>query len=300
VLAEDWAARPPDVVYCHGWAYGLGAQLAAKRHPLPTVQALPGLRRRGAVGRLETLLVRSATRVTVACDEDLDAVVTMNRGRTGAGVLPAGVDCDDVAMVDIAGSRGRGARRIVAVAQDFSPEQGLPQVVQALSAVPGAELTLATPAGADDPRLAAALELAHRVDLGARVAVHRIADRGDLCALLRGADVAVFPAHRDPVGSMVLHAMACGVAVIAAAAGAPRDIVVDDVTGMLVRPGDAGRLSRALRTVLAQSALRHGMGLAARSRVRSRYGWDRIAIDAELVLTAAAGAAPVAAAATAH
>ncbi len=63
--------------------------------------------------------------------------------------------------------------------------------------------------------------------------------------------------------------------------------MISDVTGLLVPPGNPEALGRALRSVLGQTVLRQGMGLAGRSRARSRYSWDRIATDAEGIYEAA-------------
>lgn len=62
-----------------------------------------------------------------------------------------------------------------------------------------------------------------------------------------------------------------------------RDAVIVEVTGLLVSPGRLDALARALRSLLGQMVLRQRMGLAEHSRAPSRYCWDRIATDAEVV-----------------
>jgi glycosyltransferase involved in cell wall biosynthesis len=59
--------------------------------------------------------------------------------------------------------------------------------------------------------------------------------------------------------------------VVASAAGGPREIVLDGVTGLLAPPGDAPALAAALRRLLADTAQRETMGLAARRRAEAEY-----------------------------
>ncbi|TAK70026.1 MAG: glycosyltransferase [Actinomycetota bacterium] len=76
--------------------------------------------------------------------------------------------------------------------------------------------------------------------------------------------------------AIALHAMACGAPVVAVAAGALDDVVVDGVTGRTIREGDLAGLTRALRE-LSNDVLREAMGAAARDRARASYGWERLA-----------------------
>ena len=127
-----------------------------------------------------------------------------------------------------------------------------------------------------------------RAGVSARVRVSTAVAESELSVLLRAGDVVVCPSAYDPHASLALRAMASGAAVVAVEAGGSRDAIVADVTGLLVPPDNAEALVGALRSVLRQTVLRQGMGLAGRARVRSRYCWDRIATDAEVIYQTAA------------
>jgi starch synthase len=85
--------------------------------------------------------------------------------------------------------------------------------------------------------------------------------------------------------------MACGTAVVATAVGGIPEVVVDGVTGTLVRyeqlpdgtgePADAGALARDLATaiteLLADPARADRMGAAGRERVVTSFSWRAIA-----------------------
>ena len=124
--------------------------------------------------------------------------------------------------------------------------------------------------------------MAEKLGLGDRCRLAAVENDGELDAVLQSADVVVCPASYDAYGTVALQAMASGTAVVAAATGGMRDAVIPDVTGVLVPPANVDALRRALKSILGQPVLREGMGLAGRSRARSRYSWDRIAVDAEV------------------
>lgn len=98
-------------------------------------------------------------------------------------------------------------------------------------------------------------------------------------ALLRSADVVACIAWYEPFGLVALEAMACGVPVVASAAGGMLDTVVDDVTGRLIPPKKLAEIAAAINPLLRDSFLRQSLGLAGRDRVCARYSWDRVAED---------------------
>jgi glycosyltransferase involved in cell wall biosynthesis len=73
----------------------------------------------------------------------------------------------------------------------------------------------------------------------------------------------------DPCPTAVLEAMAAGRALVTTPSGGIADMVMDMESGLLVPPGDAGRLAGALRLLLGDAALRRRLGEEARRRARS-------------------------------
>jgi glycosyltransferase involved in cell wall biosynthesis len=88
------------------------------------------------------------------------------------------------------------------------------------------------------------------------------------------ASVVVCPSHREGYGVVAREAMAYGRPVVASAVGGLLDAVEDEVTGLLVPPGDAGALRAALERLLEDEALRLRLGEAARARARARWSWE--------------------------
>lgn len=81
-------------------------------------------------------------------------------------------------------------------------------------------------------------------------------------------DIAAVPSLSEAFGLVALEALACGVPVIASAVGGLREIVTDGQCGLLVPPGDAAALARALRTLLTDEPLRARLSASARLRAQ--------------------------------
>src|SRR5260370_1422739 len=73
------------------------------------------------------------------------------------------------------------------------------------------------------------------------------------------------------------EAMACGPPVVASEDAAPGDAIIHGNTGFLVPTAEPADLARRIRQLLVSPMLLDGYGIAAASRVRSRYSWERIA-----------------------
>jgi glycosyltransferase involved in cell wall biosynthesis len=296
-LAARWASDRPDVVNAESWIYGVATQLAADRHDIPSVQSLSQLsgavqRRQGrhigpvARARFERLLARSATRVTAACTEDVLELAKLGCPRSRASVLPEAVDVDEFAHVGPTAPKG-DQQRIVATARDLLPHKGLDDLIRAMPRVPSAELVIAGGPRRDqlgfDPGARRLRRLAADVGIGSRLHLTGWIPPDRLPPLLRSADAFACPSWYEPFGLPVLEAMACGVPVVASDAGGMLDTVIHEVTGMLVPAKNPRMLATTLAEVLQVDVLRNGMGSAGRTRAVSRYGWDRIAVEAEVI-----------------
>jgi len=93
--------------------------------------------------------------------------------------------------------------------------------------------------------------------------------------ILRGSDVFLLPSATESFGLAALEAMACGVPVVASAAGGIPEVVQDGKTGFLAPVGDvAGMAERALR-ILKDPAEQERMRRAAAARALE-FSADRV------------------------
>jgi glycosyltransferase involved in cell wall biosynthesis len=94
----------------------------------------------------------------------------------------------------------------------------------------------------------------------------------DAREMLTSFDISILPSTSpEPFGIVILEAMSAGVAVIASAHGGPLEMVVDGVTGLLVRPGDSRALAAGIERLLGDPPLRRQMGEAGRQRMLQHF-----------------------------
>jgi glycosyltransferase involved in cell wall biosynthesis len=130
--------------------------------------------------------------------------------------------------------------------------------------------------GAADPNqksraYASGLEaLAREAGLAGRVVF--AGHRADVPALFAAADVAVHSATKpEPFGRVIIEAMAAGTAVVAAEDGGVAEIVAPETDGVLVPPGDAEALARALLGLAGDDARRRRLAAAGKARVERHF-----------------------------
>jgi glycosyltransferase involved in cell wall biosynthesis len=115
--------------------------------------------------------------------------------------------------------------------------------------------------------------LAGSLALGDRLRL--VGFRDDLETVLGAADAVVVPSTQpDPLPNAALEAAAAGCCVVAADHGGLPEIVHDGRTGVLVPPGDAGALARALAALAGDPATAVRLGSAAAYDVRGRFSAD--------------------------
>lgn len=103
--------------------------------------------------------------------------------------------------------------------------------------------------------------------LGLQGRVELTGFRSDIAAELAQLDILVHASLvPEPFGQVVVEGMSAGLAVVAADAGGPAELVTDGVDGLLFPPGDAPALAAALRRLGADGALRRALGARARQR----------------------------------
>lgn len=98
-------------------------------------------------------------------------------------------------------------------------------------------------------------------------------------------DILVFPSLMEGLPSVLLEAMASGMAVITAETCGMVDVVEDGANGLLVPPADASALQDAIFRLSQCVTLRQKLGTAARETMR-RYTWKRAADKLEKVFLA--------------
>jgi glycosyltransferase involved in cell wall biosynthesis len=105
------------------------------------------------------------------------------------------------------------------------------------------------------------------------------------------ADIFVLPSFYEGYGMAYAEAMAHGLPIIATAAGAIPETVPREA-GLLVRPGDAAALARALRRMIAEPPLATRYAAASRAAGARLAEWPRAIEEWESALCRLAALAP--------
>tara|TARA_R110000868_G_scaffold68388_2_gene202096 strand:+ start:27208 stop:28329 length:1122 start_codon:yes stop_codon:yes gene_type:complete len=110
-----------------------------------------------------------------------------------------------------------------------------------------------------DQALDAAFELP-----GLKGRLHRLGYREEINFLMNEADLLVHPAKQEPLGRVLLEAIASGLPIVATEVGGTQEIVTHDVSALLVPPGNAEFLADAMDRMLNDPGLSQSLAQSAR------------------------------------
>lgn len=146
-------------------------------------------------------------------------------------------------------------------------EKGILDLLEAMAAVPGVELTVAgdqLPSDRDGVRAQAQRQAA---GLGDRVRFTGMIDAQQVRSLLLDSDVLVLPSRREGLPISIIEAMACGLPIIATDIRGCRELVTPELNGWLVPPGSPYELAEILDHAAGlETQDLQGMGRASRAR----------------------------------
>jgi glycosyltransferase involved in cell wall biosynthesis len=172
----------------------------------------------------------------------------------------------------------RGERRIGALnVANWLPNKGIIELVDAISSLPGEDVTLHL-AGQTDQVVdyeAAVRARLQQADLTGRVVVHGAIEPTAVASLYAAADVYVFPSHTEAYGSVVAEALAMGLPVVGWRTPYMCALVDDHVEGLLVPPGDIAGLGDAIHRLATDPDLRLSLSDGARRRGSRLPTWEQ-------------------------
>ena len=169
----------------------------------------------------------------------------------------------------------REKNRLMATNSADTPLKGLRYLLEALASIRNTRdvrLTVIGTLKEDGPiiRLVKELKLGKCVTFTGRI------KDGEFAHYYAKATIAVVPSLYEGFGLPAGEAMACGVPVVSTTGGALPEVVGD--AGVLVPPGDAGALERAIIDLLDHPEKREQLGRAGYERVLQNFTWRATAL----------------------
>jgi len=260
-----------DVVHCHNvpaLLYGaVASRLAGKGSVVYTPHGVESAtnpqvawyRRLGLIERI------------VAVSEDARSLSISASGFAPGATetVPNGIDVDAYAAADAAGVRASlgidVGIPVIGIVARLAPEKDHKLLLEAM----------ATLRRSIDPVVLLVIgggEL--RVELEARAAelaldgcVRFLGMRSDVSELLAALDVFVLSSRTEGMSVTLLEAMAAARPIVATDVGGNAEVVRDGDTGLIVPPGDATALAKALASILRDPGAARRMGERGRERV---------------------------------
>jgi glycosyltransferase involved in cell wall biosynthesis len=288
-LAKRLADQRPDVVHAHHWLSGLAALSATDGLDIPIVQSFHGLaslqaRAEGNASparlRMERAIGRGVAALIATTESESDELARLGVARPRIAAVPSGVDSEKFKPQGRALLPRSEAPRILMLSGHLAGH-GVRTVIQALARIPDAELVLAggpSPEDLDGDQDVHGLRItAKEAGVADRVTFLGRVDASDVPCLLRSVDLTVSMPSYESFGRVPVESMACGTPVVVTAVGGHLDTVIDDVTGVYVRPGRPAELAHRIRDLLAEETHLTALGIGGVDRVRARYSWERIA-----------------------
>jgi glycosyltransferase involved in cell wall biosynthesis len=274
----------PDVLHSHMVHANLLARALRLLVPVPaTVSTIHNIYEGGpllmAAYRLTNRLVDRMTIVSEAAGDRFvrDRIVP----RELLEVVPNGVDLEDFREVTTAeresmrSSMGIGKEFVWLAVGRFQPAKDYPNMLRGFAQVcqryPQTILLLVGrgPLQAEIETLARSLGLEGKVRF--------LGVRQDVPVLMGAADGYVMSSAWEGMPMVLLEAAASGLPIVATMAGGNQEVVLDQESGFLVPPRDAGALGAAMLRLMGLSqAERSRMGQKGRQRVRTEYGVKRV------------------------
>ncbi len=239
--------------------------------------------------RLERRNARGAARVVVPSGYSGEvAIREYGLAPQRVRVVPESIDLAPWTTLDGSPSPRVGAPTLLTVARQY-PRKDTATLLRALPLVrhriPGVRLRVLG-GGPELPRLRA---LAEELALGEAVAFEGpIPGDEEVRRAYLQAHLFCLPSLQEGFGIVFLEAMAAGLPIVAARAGAVPEVVPHGEVGLLVPPRDPEALADALLRVLEDPVLARGLGEAGRRRVES---YQRIPV-ARAFLEAAGALSP--------
>ncbi len=312
-LKMNYSEVNADVVHCHTWYAHFAGILAKLMYNIPlviTTHSLEPLRpwKREQLGNgynvsswVEKTAIEMADAIIAVSDETKqDVLKYFNIPHEKISVIYNGIDLKEYTRVDEITALERygvdPSSPYVLFVGRITHQKGIIHLVNAIKYINAGVQVVLCAGAPDTPEIAR--EMAQRVTEAQKnregvIWIDKMLDKKEIIQFYSHASIFCCPSIYEPFGIINVEAMACETAVVAAAVGGIKEVVVDNETGFLVpleqhntppfMPVDPDRFSQELadkiNMLINDEALRRSMAKKGRKRVEDHFDWDSIARD---------------------
>jgi len=288
-VRREATAFQPDLVHCHDAYAASAALMALGGAALPIVETVHGPALYEARQHWAGRRPRYEARI-LRCEKEAFAgatrFITVDTGQANILKNDYGVDAGRITVifnsVNVEDVRRTAESRsplqpdapYFLVPRRLVPKTGVRFAVEALAQVPRKDVHLVI--AGEGPERAALQAQAASLGLAERVHFLGSVPRAQLLPLFPRAAAVLVPSVPasgviEATSLAVMEAMACRTVAIASAIGGLAELIEDGRTGLLVSPGDAPALARAMMSVLEDKDLRVQLLAAAARKVEQDY-----------------------------
>ncbi len=295
--------HPYDMVHSHYWLSAAAAAPLARAWDLPhvtmfhTVERLKG-QQQGlpvdvtAAPKDHAAAIRIESEGRIAVGAECVIVSTEHEGEqlrrlyglspSHTRVIPCGVDLRAFTPGD-ANDRAEARRALglddtptLLFVGRLDPIKGIDLLLESVALLKSpARLLVVGGDPAGDPEVERLRARAEALGIADRVRFPGAVPQGDLPRYYRAVDALVVSSRYESFGLVAVEALACGLPVVASAAGGLPSVVRDGENGLLVRWRSAEAFAERIDSLLGDPALMSRMRAEARSSVE-RFDWPRI------------------------
>lgn len=236
------------------------------------------------VQSIETWACRRAAQVAVLCNGIKNDLVQRGIPRDKLTVIYNGINPQNFRTLDpdeqFAKSFGTGGKKVLGFVGSFYRYEGLDLLVKAFAQLCKTrdDLVLLLVGGGEMER--ELREQVERMSLQSKVVIPGRFPHEDIPRIYSLIDILVYPRYSMRLTELVtplkpLEAMAMSKALVASDIGGHRELIQNESTGLLFRPGDVSALAETLLRLLDDAGLRGKLARQGNDWVRLNHTWSK-------------------------
>ncbi|NIM91377.1 MAG: glycosyltransferase [Candidatus Aminicenantes bacterium] len=274
-----------DIIHTVGVYASIMGAFLSKTTNRPYVSTIQGWKLSKYAARNENFLVQGLVRYAISHSTMVHCIssyLEKSARKLGAKktlIVPNGVYLNRSRNLDnrkLKKKLGIGEYRIILTAGRLIKTKGIEYLIEALPKVLERQNNTKLIIIGDGPEKPRLLSLSDELGLRHEVLFLGSIPQDEVFSYMNASDVFVGPSLFEGLGNVFIEAMACGTPVIGTSVGGIREIIENEVNGLLVPPGDSRAIAKAISRVLSNEDLATSLSRNGRKIVEEKFDWDKI------------------------